>query len=135
MLFTSTSRLTIAIFISEDFSQHRHKYIVGRYGTYFLIARCDIWFRITRWRKLPYRVTLAPQTHNVTWLWRREVHKCSQVRQRVCIRYVCIFYVVYAIYSLSYTFATISVYASKYTRRQCFLSIFVTRTAESTRYM
>lgn len=106
--------------------------------TGFLTTRYDIpWFRITRWRKPPYRVTLAPQTHNVTRLWCREVHKCSQVQQRVCIRYVCILYVVYAVYvcPLSYTFATISVYASKYTRRQCFLSIFVTRTAESTRYM
>lgn len=102
----------------------------------FLTARCDIpWFRITRWRKPPYRVTLAPQTHNVTWLWCREVHKCSQVQQRVCIPYVCILYVVYALYPLSYTFATILVYASRYTRQQCFLSIFVTRTAESTRYM
>lgn len=98
-----------------------------RYETGFLVVRCDIpWFRITRWRKPPYRVTLVLQTHNVTRLWCREVHKCSQVQQRVCIRYVCILYIVYTVYPLSYTFATISVYASKYTRRQCFLSIFVT---------
>lgn len=45
-------------------------------------------FHITPWRKPPYRITLSPQTHNVTWLWCREVHKCSQVQQRVCIRYV-----------------------------------------------
>lgn len=46
----------------------------------------------------PYRVTSAPQTHNVTRLWCRKVHKCSQVQQRVCMRYVCILDAVYVVY-------------------------------------
>lgn len=39
-------------------------------------------------KTIPYRVTSASQTHKVMWLWCQQVHKCSQVQQRVCIRYV-----------------------------------------------